>query len=210
MQFSKHIPETAMQSPNTWKFIQVLQGAYDWKKEVIGASLRCYNAAVLTNKHRLIDMLRDLGFNLPYITPLWSLQQLLLNAETLLSARGSLVGLEILLSILVLGKSEIDISKFFAPLKIVIPDSRSNGFVLDNTADRELFLISDNQQLINTSKIVIEVATPLLDEPFWDDYAPTIKRMVRGFIPFGDTEVVINYTKSTDKFIHRKLNRRFV
>lgn len=199
-----------MQSPNTWKFIQVLQGAYDWKQEAIGASLRCYNAAILTNKHRLIDMLRDLGFNLPYITPLWSLQQLLLNAETLLSARGSLIGLEILISVLTLGKSQVDTSKFFAPLKIVIPDSRANGFVLNNTEDRELFLVADNQQLINTSKIVIEVATPLLDEPFWEAYAPTIQKMVRGFIPFGDTEVVLHYTKATDKYIHRKLNRRFV
>ena len=199
-----------MQSPNTWKFIQVLQGTYDWKQEVIGASLRCYNAAILTNKHRLIDMLRDLGFNLPYVTPLWSLQQLLLNAEVLLSARGSFIGLEILISVLTLGKSQIDTSKFFAPLKIVIPDSRTNGFVLSDTGDRELSLVADNQQLINTSKIVIEVTTPLLDEPFWDSYTPTIQKMVRGFIPFGDTEVVINYTKGTDKYIHRKLNRRFV
>lgn len=133
MQFSKSIPDKVFENSTSAHFIDVLDSLQEYKQGIITDCIRTFNPILCNNKKWLRKYLMDLGFgNLPSELPVAVLQQMLLNADTIMSLRGSYIGLELFVSVVSLGEVHIDASNFMCSMKVIFPDSLAYGYITDS------------------------------------------------------------------------------
>lgn len=136
MQFSKSIPDKVFENATSAHFIAVLDSLQEYKQGMIADSIRSYNPILCNNKKWLKKYLADLGFGgVPDDLPINVLQQMLLNADTIMRLRGSYQGLEFFVSVVSLGEVTIDASNFLGSLKRIYPDSLAYGYITGSKSD---------------------------------------------------------------------------
>lgn len=214
MLFSTSIPEKLREHPNVSAFMDVLDALQNFKTEIIADSLRVDNSAVLMDRKWLIKKLEEYGVtDLPLNYPIQILRQYLLNVDTVCRTRGSKIGIELYCSLLSLGEVTIDDSKFYADSNVLLLDSTTSGYIVeDNKAD--VFYLTDDNSLIEketTLKITIK-------SKFFDGNHSTEAQLIQNFIKssikrnlgFSKVNVTFTFTSRNEFYFHKLLNQYFV
>lgn len=129
MPFSSSVPYNALENPNTEKFVRVLDALHEEKHEVISAYMRSWNPLLCNNSKWLRYKLESLGFySIPDGMPIPVMQQMLLNADTILRLRGSRLGFELFCSVCSLGQVSLNEYPWNKDWTIY-PDSLSCGYI---------------------------------------------------------------------------------
>lgn len=160
MNFSDNIPERLVAVAPS-KFVQVLDGVQNEKQLIIASALRENNPLLLNDPKWLILRLADYGLTgIPQELPVAILQQVLLNAGTLLRLRGSKMGLELFCSIFSLGEVTYDDSEFYALSQVIWPNSTIEGYIAADNVNPYFHLLDDSDQLSTVNPLEIEISTP--------------------------------------------------
>lgn len=145
MLFSKSIPDKVLENSEASKFVSVLDSLQEVKQGIISDAVRSLNPILCTNEKWLRKYLIDYGFSsIPKGFPIRVMQQMLLNADTIMRLRGSKLGLEFFLSVCSLGIATIDSSELHQPLVFLFPNSINYGYITDNNVDNPLYLCDSN------------------------------------------------------------------
>lgn len=208
MKFSSCIPEKLI-SENTVKFMKVLDGVQDEKQYIIAEALRGNNPLLLNDPKWLILRLADYGLtNIPYELPIVILQQVLLNAGTLLRLRGSKIGLEFFCSLFSLGEVTYDDSDFYSIGTVLWPDSLTEGYITADNVNAYFHILDDNDQLVNTEPLYITVSTPYSDNDLIKSFLQETISDWLGFNPGKD--VIFTFSSRDSEYFHPLLNQYFV
>ena len=137
MLFSESVPEKVLLNRNTQRFLSVMDSLQEYKQGIIGEAIRTFNPILSTNGKWLRKNLADYGFSeLPDGFPIRVMQQMLLNANTIMGLRGSKLGLEFFLSVSSLGvgsaSTDADVDNF----NVLFPDSDLYGYITAEKPDR--------------------------------------------------------------------------
>lgn len=155
MLFSQSIPDKVLENSEASKFVSVLDSLQEYKQGIIADAIRSFNPILSTNEKWLRKYLTDYGFSdIPRGFPIRVMQQMLLNADTIMRLRGSKLGLEFFLSVCSLGEVTIDASELNQPLDLIFPDSLSDGYLTDNNVDSPLYLCTTNIFAVNSTLLV--------------------------------------------------------
>lgn len=214
MLFSESIPDKLQEYPNVTSFMAVLDGMQDFKNEVIAESFRVNNSAILMDKKWLLKKLEEFGItNIPLDYPIQILRQYLLNVDTICGTRGSKIGIELYCSVLSLGEVTIDDSQFYSEPQIILLDSIEQGYILENSSDKVLYL-TDNNDLINPEVPISITIKSRFFNGSYESEAALIKSYLQNNIitQLGFSNSRVNFTfQSADEFyFHRLLNPYFV
>lgn len=210
------IPEIVLQNPQTAQFIQVLDGMNEYKRDIMASALRANSFGVLTDRKVIHRHLADFGIVLPMDYPMEILIQVLLNAYTFCSTRGSKRGLQFFLSVLSLGEVIIDDSSFYVAPGYLILDSLINGYITGDSEKPHFEIISDNAILETTQDLDITIKSQYFNGNYPDEAA-----IIQSFLTadtigkqlwFNNNPVNITLTfQSRNSFYyHNLLNRYFV
>jgi hypothetical protein len=214
MSIRNNIPERVFENPNADMFVSVLDGMQDYKKEVIYDSLRAFNPVLCTDKTWLIKTLAEYGVtDFPIDMPLAVLQQFLLNINTILSLRGSKLGVELYCSVLSLGEVTVDDSDFYAIVNFLILNSKVQGTIIADSNDAKFYLVSDSEQLNGVPQLGISIQSPYFSTGNLDGATILnyITATLPNFLAFSPGKS-INITTAirSDYFFHNLLNQFFV
>lgn len=209
MNIRDNIPNKLFENPNVDSFISVLDSLNEYKQSVISEAVRVNNPVLCTNGSWLIKALEEYGitgFTNDY--PIFPLQQILLNAQTFTSLRGSKKGVEFYCSVLSLGEVTVDDSNFYGEYRILLLDSIIHGTLLgDNKNDLQNFLVGDSKQVALTPTLRISIATQYCDNPLVTDYIGRNLPSYLGYAPGKDLN--ITFTERDNKYYHPLLNGFF-
>lgn len=214
MSFSDSIPEKVKSHPNVSAFMNVLDELQNFKTEIIADSLRVDNSAVLMDRKWLLKKLEEYGVtDIPLNYPIQVIRQYLLNVDTICRTRGSKIGLELYVSLLSLGEVTIDDSKFYMDSNILLLDSISNGFVIDNNSSDKFYLMDDNSILNKKSSLRITIKSK-----FFNGEYPEESKLVKSYISnsikrnlgFSNVSLTFKYIAKAKFYFHKLLNSYFV
>lgn len=208
MVFSSNIPEKLIAEAPV-KFIQVLDGLQEEKQLIIASALRGNNPLLLNDPKWLILRLADYGLTgIPYELPVAVLQQVLLNAGTLLRLRGSKKGLELFCSVFSLGEVEYDDSQFYTEGTVLWPDSLSEGFVTSDNTNPFLHLLDDNSQITSVAPLSVTVQTPYYQD---DTVKGFLQNNIKDWLGFNlGNDVTFEFLNRDSAYFHPLLNQYFV
>lgn len=213
MLFSDRIPSRLSEYPTVAAFMSVLDELQNYKSEIISDSLRVNNPAVSMDKKWLLKKLSDYNIEFPYDYPIQVIQQVLLNADTLLGLRGSKIGLELLCSVLTLGEATVNDKYFYQDAKILTLNSKSTGFIVDSTDDPKYYLVNNNSYINPSASLSIAVKSKFFSGGY-SDVERTIKdyvqESVKKFIGFSNYSLSFNFQGRSDWYFHKLLNKYFV
>lgn len=214
MLFSQSIPDMVLENSAASKFVSVLDSLQEVKQGIISDAVRSFNPILCMNEKWLRKYLTDYGFSdIPKGFPVRVLQQMLLNADTIMRLRGSKLGLEFFLSVCSLGVATIDTSGLYKPLELVFLDSTNYGYITSNNSDSRLFLC-DNNVLSESSQLLITLRSKYFDERH-NTEAYAIERYLRAVTPTYvgfSSKLTIGWSfLERDKFYyHGLLNPQYV
>lgn len=213
MLFSQSIPEKVLENSAASKFVSVLDSLQEYKQGVISDAVRSLNPVLCTNEKWLRKYLTDYGFSdIPKGFPIRVMQQMLLNADTIMRLRGSKLGLEFFLSVCSLGVATIDASGLQQPFELIFLDSTNYGYLTSNNLDNH-FLCANNV-LVENSLLLVTLRSRYFDgEHSVEAYA--IERYLRAVTPTYvgfSSKLTISWSfLERDKFYyHRLLNPQYV
>lgn len=150
MLFSQSIPEKVLENSTTSKFVSVLDSLQEYKQGMITDAVRTLNPALNMNEKWLRKYLTDYGFSdIPKGFPIRVIQQLLLNADTIMRLRGSQLGVELFISVCCLGKVTIGTSNFMDSPDVIFLNSSNYGYITDNNS--EPFYLCDRNTFMGYS-----------------------------------------------------------
>ena len=146
MLFSQSIPEKVLENSAASKFVSVLDSLQEVNQGIISDAVRSFNPILCMNEKWLRKYLTDYGFSdIPKGFPVRVLQQMLLNADTIMRLRGSKLGVEFFLSVCSLGVATIDASRLRSVVRTIYADSTSYGYITDSKgADDHRYRIYDS------------------------------------------------------------------
>lgn len=214
MLFSQSIPDMVLENSAASKFVSVLDSLQEVKQGIISDAVRSFNPILCMNEKWLRKYLTDYGFSdIPKGFPVRVLQQLLLNADTIMRLRGSKLGLEFFLSVCSLGVATIDASGLYKPLELVFPDSTNYGYITSNNSDSKLFLC-DNNVLSESSQLLITLRSKYFDERHTTE-ADAIVRYLQAVIPTyigfsNDLTISWSFLERSKFYYHGLLNPQYV
>lgn len=189
MLFSQSIPDNVLENSAASKFVSVLDSLQEYKQGIISDAVRSLNPVLCTNEKWLRKYLTDYGFStIPKGFPIRVMQQMLLNADTIMRLRGSKLGLEFFLSVCSLGEATIYASGLYKSLKLIFPDSLNYGYITSNNSGNKLFLCSNNE-LEETSRLSIT-----LKSKYFDDWHNTEADAIMGYLQ-AVTPTYIGFSK---------------
>ena len=148
MLFSQSIPDSVLENSAASKFVSVLDSLQEVKQGIISDAVRSFNPILCMNEKWLRKYLTDYGFgDIPKGFPVRVLQQMLLNADTIMRLRGSKLGVEFFLSVCSLGVATIDASRLRSVVRTIYTDSTSYGYITDSKgADDHKYRIYDSDE----------------------------------------------------------------
>lgn len=213
--FADSIPSVALQNPQTSQFVQVLDGANEYKRNAMATALRANSFGVLTDRKVIHRHLNDFGIVLPMDYPMEILMQVLLNADTFCGTRGSKIGLIFFLSVLSLGEVIIDDSMFYKMPDYLILDSLTNGYIAIDTDLPYFNLISDESSLATTQDLDIVIKSKYFNGNYPDEAAiiqsylneETISKQL--WFTYN-LNLTIDFQTRSEFYYHNLLNRYFV
>lgn len=214
MLFSQSIPEKVLENSAASKFVSVLDSLQEHKQGIITDAVRSFNPILCTNEKWLRKYLTDYGFSdIPKGFPIRVMQQMLLNADTIMRLRGSKLGLEFFLSICCLGEAIIDASGLQQPLEFIFLESLNYGYIMSNNSDSPLYLCNTNE-LMKNSILSVTLKSKYFDEGH-DIEADSIVRYLQNVTPnyIGfSNNLILKWTfKERSKFYyHGLLNPQYV
>ena len=213
MLFSQSIPEHILENPRTKAFVNVLDALQEYKQGLISQAIRTLNVSLCTDEIWLRKYLRDAGFSdIPSGFPVAPMQQMLLNADTIMGLRGSYLGLELLLSVCTLGEVSVDTSRLLSKVLVVFPSSTDYGFITADSDTDHLYL-ADNTDIALDSQLSITVSS-LYFEGAHTKEADAIKsyldRVIKDYVGYTHN-LKINWTCQgrSDKVYHKLLGDFF-
>ena len=208
MNFSDNIPERLIAEAPT-RFVQVLDGVQNEKQLIIAEALRENNPLLLNDPKWLILRLADYGLTgIPQELPVVILQQVLLNASTLLRLRGSKMGLELFCSIFTLGEVAYDDSEFYTVGTVIWPDSLTEGFLTADNVNPYFHILDDSDQLTSQEPLEIEIETPYYDNNAVREFVEGAINDWLGFNP--GKEITFIWDDRETPYFHDLLNPYFV
>lgn len=214
MSFSSNIPDRLIGYPNVSAFMDVLDELQNFKTEIIADSLRVDNAAILMDRNWIIKKLGDYGVtDIPLSYPIQILRQYLLNVDTVCGTRGSKIGVELYCSLLTLGEVNVDDSKFYAESSLLLLDSTTNGYIVEDSKDNFFYLADDNSQMNKESYLTITIKSK-----FFNDINSSDSVLIRSFLEstikrnlgFSNCSVAFNYSGRNEYYFHKLLNQYFI
>ena len=211
MKFKDNIPEKLLLG-TTERFVNVLEALLDFKHENMFKALRVTNPALLNNPKWLLKNLTEFGFTLSENTPIIVLQQLLLNMDRIVKAKGSKVGTEMFLSIMTLGEVILDDSQFYERISALIPNSLSNGYITDNIKD-VYYLVDDTDVLRSRSPLTITIKSKFFNEDTKNAQAikEYIEKEIVNWTGFNPGKTFTFYYEPREEFYyHKSLNKYFI
>lgn len=214
MLFSQSIPDSVLENSAASKFVSVLDSLQEYKQGVITDAVRSLNPILCMNEKWLRKYLTDYGFSdIPKGFPVRVMQQMLLNADTIMRLRGSKLGLEFFLSVCSLGEATIDAGGLHQPLEFIFPDSLNYGYLTDNNVDAPLYLCNTNELMAN-SIISVTLKSKYFDERH-NNEADAIVRYLQNVIPdyvgFSNDLIIRWSFQDRSKFYyHGLLNPQYV
>lgn len=146
MLFSQSIPDSVLENSAASKFVSVLDSLQEVKQGIISDAIRSFNPILCMNEKWLRKYLTDYGFSdIPKGFPVRVLQQMLLNADTIMRLRGSKLGVEFFLSVCSFGVAKIDASRLRSVFRTIYPDSTTYGYITGSKGtDDHKYLIYDS------------------------------------------------------------------
>ena len=208
MLFNTCIPEKVQEYSNVSAFVKVLDSLQNYKREIIGQSLRVNNPAVLTDRKWLLKKLDEIGVkDFPENYPLEPMQLFLLNADTIFRTRGSKIGLELYCNVLTLGQVDYIDTDFYKDLSIIQLDSPIQGYITADNSKDIFYLASDSSEVNPEVSLVVSINTPFYNNDVVKKYLKdTLKRQ----IGFGNAEITLRFSDSDKRHYHKLLNPYFV
>lgn len=157
MLFSQSIPDRVLENAAASKFVSVLDSLQEIKQGIISDAVRSFNPILCMNEKWLRKYLTDYGFSdIPKGFPVRVLQQMLLNADTIMRLRGSKLGVEFFISVCSLGVAKVNADGLIEHVDTLYLDSKSYGYVTGNT-DSFFYLSSTNDRI--PSHLTIELSS---------------------------------------------------
>lgn len=208
MNFSDNIPERLVAVAPS-KFVQVLDGVQNEKQLIIASALRENNPLLLNDPKWLILRLADYGLTgIPQELPVVILQQVLLNAGTLLRLRGSKMGLELFCSIFSLGEVTYDDSAFYALSQVIWPNSIIEGFITADNVNPYFHLLDDSDQIAVVNPLDITIETPFYNNEVVKSFIEIGLSAWLGFSP--GLSLSFTWIERDSAYFHPLLNSYFV
>ena len=208
MNFSDNIPELLI-AEAPLRFVKVLDGVHEEKQLIIAKALRENNSVLLNDPKWLLLRLADYGLtNIPYEMPVGILQQVLLNASTLIRLRGSKKGLELFCSVFSLGQVSFDDSSFYAVSTVIWPDSVTEGYLTADNVNPYFYILDDSTQLVNVEPLAISIATPYNTNSLVKEFIQSTVKDWLGFSP--GKQITFTFSHRATAYYHSLLNPYFV
>lgn len=214
MLFSQSIPDKVLENSAASKFVSVLDSLQEYKQGIIADAIRSFNPILSTNEKWLRKYLTDYGFSdIPKGFPIRVMQQMLLNADTIMRLRGSQLGLEFFLSVCSLGEATIDASGLNQSLDFIFPDSLSYGYLTNNNVDSPLYLCNTNTLMANSALLVT------LESKYFDDthnieadsIIKYLQKATPNYVGFSNGLTVRwTFKVRSDFYYHELLNHQYV
>lgn len=216
MLFSKAIPDVALQSPNTQRFVDLLDGLQCYKQNEISDALRVYNPILCTSAKWLSYMAADYGFEgISEDYPILPLQQLILNADVIRRLCGTKLGLQLFISAATLGEVTINDVRFIQDIEFLFPDSPVNGFLTASTDKDKFYLCNNNDYMAGTflDITISSIYMPTAGNPDTPQ-STAIKTFLQNFLPkfigFSENNTTTwTWNHRNTEYYHTKLNHFF-
>lgn len=213
MLFSDNIPEKLKEHLTVSSFINVLDGLQNYKREIIGSSLRVSNPAVLMDRTWLLKRLTDFGIDkFPEDYPIEIIQLLILNVDTLFRLRGSVSGFKLYCSLMSLGEVSLDNFIQTDPQYIEL-DTIDRGYAIENSETSFLYLADNSEDLMERVSFTLNISSRF----FTDEYKESgdlIKKYLRSSVQsqlgFSRYTIDFNFMESDHFYYHPLLNPYFV
>lgn len=214
MKISDYIPERITEGLNKG-FFDVLDGLHAFKELEVGKTLRVNNPALLNDNKWLLKRLADYGItNVPYEMPTAILQQVLLNAGTLLRTRGSKIGVELFCSLFSLGQVTLDDSEFYGQSGELIPNSLIQGYITEDLKNDVFYIVDKTEDLLVFEPLTIQISSRYFNGETIE-YQQVIQKFLQdsisewlGFNP--GKQIVFNFSARNTFYYHKLLNPYFV
>ena len=211
MLLSQSVPEDALENLETKSFLDVLDNLHLYKQEKIAEYVRSTNYALPTDKRVLTRNLQDYGVKIPYELPVPILQQFLLNVDTIMAYKGSLLGLELLCNVLTFGEVTIDadVTHFCELLYLDTPES----FIGADTELQDYYLCTDSDEIAPLNTIDISINTPYAREGYEQELAviqSALSTAIVDFLGFFNVQVAFTWDERNAPYFHEQLNSYFV
>lgn len=213
MLFSQSIPDMVLENSAASKFVSVLDSLQEHKQGIITDAVRSLNPILSTNEKWLRKYLTDYGFGeIPKGFPIRVLQQMLLNADTIMRLRGSQLGVEFFLSVCSLGVSKVNAEGIYADVDTIYLDSENYGYVTGNNTDSFLYLTSSNERA--SSDVTIELSSKYFNGSYpmeKEAIFSYLNRVLPYYMGFS-VDLSINWTLKTRSrfYYHGLLNPQYV
>lgn len=229
--FSDCIPGSIIETAPV-NFVRVLDGLQAEKQSILGQAFRVNNPLLLNDQKWLLYRLADYGFdNVPYGLPIPVLQQVLLNAATIVKLRGSKIGLNLFLSVFTLGEVNFNSLPFYTNNPdFIIPSDILQGYLCNsngnlgpgsydlsfsNDYEDEIsdgtnifYLLDNNDYLQITGTLAISIRSRYYNNTTLKSY---LQKEVYSWMGFNDgTGVTLTFSNRTAPYYHPLLNQKFV
>ena len=211
MKLSEYIPER-IKERTTSGFYDTLDALLSYKEGEIARALRVNNPVLLNDNKWLIRNLADYGFSgIPQELPTAVLQQVLLNAGTLIRTRGSKVGVELFCSVFSLGEVTLDDSEYYTESGLLIPNSSVQGFLTDDSDKTHFFILDDTEDLIDIEPLYINIESPYIRTEYFDVIREFLQNTISSWLGFNPGKIVrFSFINRNTPYYHRLLNNYFV
>lgn len=211
MSYKDSTPEIVLeQNVNASRFLDVLDAVQEYKTENISNALRTFNGAVSMNRKWLIKYIAEYGLtDIPYDYPIQILTQTLLNIDSLFRMRGSIAGLEFMLSLFSLGDVLVDAGGFYAKPGVLLLDDLIQGHLTgDNDTDLFYCLIDDNTSLNEDMTLIIKVKSKFFSDAYPVETQDLIKDYIQKktpeFLGFSPSKQITHTFEPYDRFVYSK------
>lgn len=213
MLFSDSIPQAVLNHPNASRFLQVLDNLLEFKRGAITDAHRTYNPALCTNSKWLSRYLSDFGItHIPDKFPIFALQQLALNADTLLGLKGSLEGVTLLCAICSFGKVTIDTSDFIKKSLWLYPDSLIDGIITGSSVESTWRYLVNTNEVEQQGSLGITIKSKLFNGNYAEEAAAVqefLTYMLERYLGFKGNSVINIQYQSDNKFYYHHLQNPF-
>ncbi len=196
MKFRNRIPENILlENPNADKFVTVLDKLNEFKELEVLKHSRFYRSVLLTDYKFLKKRIENYGYPpIPGDFPISVLYNMILNADAVMSLKGTKLGLEYWLWVMTEGEVTVDDSAFYPQGEHIILSDLVDGYVshFDPLETPDLFLFSDISDF-GTQVLTIDIETPHSAITSLENY---INDNIKDFISFvsDSATITINFT----------------
>ena len=135
MKFSDFVPQALLDEVTTRRFLTVLDGVADFKREVLEEFRRSFNPITISKVSYLRKFIEELGnIALAPGMPRQVLENLVLNAYAIFALKGTAQGIKLFLEIVSLGNVLLDTSRIIRKGNFIVPDDiyRAGKLMLSN------------------------------------------------------------------------------